>query len=302
MPRPIPRKTSKKRGADLGVPVSRGNLWLHELRSRVFGNTRLVRVWLPPDYDGWGATSYPVLYLNDGQNLFDPATAFAGVHWQVGETATRLIDRNRIPPLIIVGIDNTGKNRVREYIPYKSRDPKVLEPQGKRYPEFLQREVMPLIEERYSVLRGPENTGLGGSSLGGLITLYTQLAAPGTFGRLLIESPSLFVAHRKILTEARSFRAWPARMYVGMGTREVGTAENDAKIVADVRELAAILREAGLDEKRLRVRIDEGAAHTESAWARRFPEALEFLYSEMPSTAPSSAQSRSGSQPPSGKV
>jgi len=284
------------------VPVSRGNLWLHELRSRVFGNTRLVRVWLPPDYDGWGATSYPVLYLNDGQNLFDPATAFAGVHWQVGETATRLIDRNRIPPLIIVGIDNTGKNRVREYIPYKSRDPKVLDPQGKRYPEFLQREVMPLIEERYSVLRGPENTGLGGSSLGGLITLYTQLAAPGTFGRLLIESPSLFVANRKILTEARSFRAWPARMYVGMGTREVGTAENDAKIVADVRELAAILREAGLDEKRLRVRIDEGAAHTESAWARRFPEALEFLYSEMPSTAPSSAQSRSGSQPPSGKV
>jgi len=284
------------------VPVSRGNLWLHELRSRVFGNTRLVRVWLPPDYDGWGATSYPVLYLNDGQNLFDPATAFAGVNWQVGETATRLIDRNRIPPLIIVGIDNTGKNRVREYIPYKSRDPKVLDPQGKRYPEFLQREVMPLIEERYSVLRGPENTGLGGSSLGGLITLYTQLAAPGTFGRLLIESPSLFVANRKILTEARSFRAWPARMYVGMGTREVGTAENDAKIVADVRELAAILREAGLDEKRLRVRIDEGAAHTESAWARRFPEALEFLYSEMPSTAPSSAQSRSGSQPPSGKV
>ena len=284
------------------MPVSRGNLWLHELRSRVFGNTRLVRVWLPPDYDGWGATSYPVLYLNDGQNLFDPATAFAGVNWQVGETATRLIDRNRIPPLIIVGIDNTGKNRVREYIPYKSRDPKVLDPQGKRYPEFLQREVMPLIEERYSVLRGPENTGLGGSSLGGLITLYTQLAAPGTFGRLLIESPSLFVANRKILTEARSFRAWPARMYVGMGTREVGTAENDAKIVADVRELAAILREAGLDEKRLRVRIDEGAAHTESAWARRFPEALEFLYSEMPSTAPSSAQSRSGSQPPSGKV
>jgi len=88
MSRPISRNTSKKRGADLGVPVAHGNLWLHELRSRVFGNTRLVRVWLPPDYDGWGATRYPVLYLNDGQNLFDPATAFAGVHWQVGEAAS----------------------------------------------------------------------------------------------------------------------------------------------------------------------------------------------------------------------
>jgi predicted alpha/beta superfamily hydrolase len=302
MPRPIPRKTSKKRGADLSVPVSRGNLWLHELRSRVFGNTRLVRVWLPPDYDGWGDTRYPVLYLNDGQNLFDPATAFAGVHWQVGETATRLIGEKKIPPLIIVGIDNMGKSRAGEYIPYRSRDPRILRPRGARYIEFLQREVMPLIEERYSVLRGPENTGLGGSSLGGLITLYTQLASPGVFGRLLIESPSLFVANRKILKEARSFRAWPERMYVGMGTREVGAAEKDAKTVADVRELAAILREAGLDEKRLRVRIEEGATHTESAWARRFPEALEFLYSEAPPKASLRERVQSGAQPPSGKV
>ena len=84
-------------------------------------------------------------------------------------------------------------------------------PKGKCYPDFLQREVMPLIEERYSILKGPENTGLGGSSLGGLITLYTQLAAPGVFGRLLIESPSLFVANRKILEESRRFRSWPAR-------------------------------------------------------------------------------------------
>jgi len=298
----MPRKAAKKRGADLGVPVSRGNLWLHELRSRVFGNTRLVRVWLPPDYDGWGATRYPVLYMNDGQNLFDPVTAFAGVAWEVGKTATRLISEKKIPPLIIVGIDNMGKNRVREYIPYKSRDPKVLDPQGERFPEFLQLEVMPLIEERYSVLRGPENTGLGGSSLGGLIALYTQLVAPGTFGRLLIESPSLFVANRKVLKEARGFRAWPTRMYMGMGTREAGAAEKDAKMVEDVRELAAILREAGMDEKRLRVRIEEGATHTESAWARRFPEALEFLYSEAPSSAPSNSRSQSASPPPSAKV
>jgi predicted alpha/beta superfamily hydrolase len=261
------------------LPVPAGNLWLHELRSRIFGNTRLVRVWLPPDYDGWGATRYPVLYLNDGQNLFDPTTAFAGVHWQVAETAARLIAEQKIQPLIIVGIDNT-KNRACEYIPYKSKDPRVLNVKGKCYPEFLQREVMPLIEEHYSVLKGPESTGLGGSSLGGLITLYTQLAAPGVFGRLLIESPSLFVANRKILEESRRFRDWPARTFLGMGTREVGHTEKDERIVGDIRELEAILREAGLDEQRLKVRIEEGGSHSETAWAARFPEALEFLYSD----------------------
>jgi len=266
------------------MPVPAGNLWLHELSSGIFRNTRLVRVWLPPNYDGWGATRYPVLYLNDGQNLFDPATAFAGVHWQVGEAATQLITEQKIRPLIIVGIDNT-KNRAQEYIPYKSKDPRVLNAKGKCYPDFLQREVMPLIEERYPVLKGAENTGLGGSSLGGLITLYTQLAAPGVFGRLLIESPSLFVANRKILDESRRFRSWPARMYLGMGTREGGQAEKDERIVGDVRELEAILREAGLDDQRLKVRIEEAASHTESAWAARFPKALEFLYSEPVSTA-----------------
>ena len=282
MPRPSRRlKTKVSSVGATAVPVPSGKLWLHELSSRVFGNTRLVRVWLPPDYDGWGEKRYPVLYLNDGQNLFDPATAFAGVHWQVGETATRLIAEEKIRPLIIVGIDNT-KNRACEYIPYKSRDPRVLNPRGKCYPDFLRREGFSLIEERYSVLRGPENTGLGGSSLGGLITLYTQLAAPGVFGRLLIESPSLFVAKGKILEECRRSRSWPERTYLGMGTREVGNEEKDEKTVDGVRELETILRAAGLsehlNEQRLKVRIDEGAGHHESAWAARFPEALEFLY------------------------
>jgi predicted alpha/beta superfamily hydrolase len=278
MSRPTTRKPKTKPAPIAAVPVATGNLWLHELRSRIFGNTRLLRVWLPPDYDGWGETRYPVLYLNDGQNLFDPVTAFAGVHWQVGESAARMIAEHNIPPLIIVGIDNT-KNRACEYIPYPSRDPRVLNAKGKCYPDFLQREVMPLIEEHYCVLKGPENTGLGGSSLGGLITLYTQLAAPGVFGRLLIESPSLSVANQRILEESRRFRDWPARTYLGMGTREVGHAEKDERIVGDVRELESILKEAGLDERRLKVRVDENAAHSESAWAVRFPEALEFLYS-----------------------
>jgi predicted alpha/beta superfamily hydrolase len=272
-----PRKT-RKLSPVAALPVSSGNLWLHELNSRIFGNTRLLRVWLPPDYDGWGDTRYPVLYLNDGQNLFEPATAFAGVDWQVGETATRLIAEEKIRPLIIVGIDNT-RNRASEYIPYKSRDPKVLNAKGDCYPDFLQREVMPLIEERYAVLRGSANTGLGGSSLGGLITLYTQLAAPGVFGRLLIESPSLFVANGKILKQSAQLRNWPQRIYLGVGTHEVGNTDKDAETVDDVRELESILRLAGLDDQRLKVLVEECAAHNEAAWAARLPGALEFLFS-----------------------
>jgi predicted alpha/beta superfamily hydrolase len=260
------------------VPLADGTLCLHELRSAIFGNTRLLRVWLPPGYDGSGGDRYPVLYLNDGQNLFDPATAFAGVHWQAGETAARLIAERKIAPLIIVGIDNT-KNRIREYIPYRSIDPRVFFPKGKYYPNFLRYEVMPLIRERYRVMPGPEYTGIGGSSLGGLITLYTQLAAPGVFGRALIESPSLFVANRKILEDVWRLHAPVGRVFLGMGTREIGDKEKDAKIVEDVRQLERLLREAGLDDQHLRVRIDEGGTHSESAWAARFPEALEFLFS-----------------------
>jgi predicted alpha/beta superfamily hydrolase len=138
---------------------------------------------------------------------------------------------------------------------------------------------MPLIEERYAVLTGPENTGLGGSSLGGLITLYTQLAASGVFGRLLIESPSLFVANGKILRQSARVRNWPQRVYLGVGTQEVGNAEKDAKTVEYVRELESILHLAGLDDQRLKVVIEQGAGHNEAAWAARFPEALEFLFS-----------------------
>jgi predicted alpha/beta superfamily hydrolase len=267
-----------KRVTEATAPVKSGRIWLHELRSRIFRNTRLVRVWLPPDYDGWGEKRYPVLYLNDGQNLFEAATAFGGVHWQVGETAERLIEEGKIPPLIIVGIDNTGKNRLREYIPYRSFDPRVFGAQGKHYPDFLLREVMPMIQKHYPVAKGPEHTGLGGSSLGGLITLYTQLASPGVFGRLLIESPSLFVANRKIIEECRSFRAWPYRVYLAMGTREVGNPIKDEKIVNDVREVEELMRASGMGEQRLKLRIEEGAKHTEGAWAARFPEALEFLF------------------------
>ncbi len=259
-----------------------GDLRLHEFSSRVYRNTRMLRVWLPPDYDApeTAERHYPVFYLNDGQNLFDPATAFAGVEWQVDETAGRLIREGKIAPLIIVGIDNTGVERLKEFLPYRSFSPTVLRPQGKHYPEFLMDEVMPFIYERYRIARGPENTGLGGSSLGALISLYTAMDRPGAFSRLLLESPSLFVSNRRILKYSRYFRQWPERIVIGVGTREAGREDKDRQVVEDVRELQRIMHDAGLGDDRLRVRIDVGAAHNEAEWGKRFPEALSFLFAK----------------------
>jgi len=257
-----------------------GDLRLHEFPSKIFRNTRTMRIWLPPRYDAPEnqPRHYPVFYLNDGQNLFDNATSFTGVEWGVDETADRLIRQEAIAPLIIVGIDNAQSERMREYLPYRSLNPPILRPQGKRYPEFLMNEVMPFVQQQYRIARGPENTGLGGSSLGALISLYTVLDRPGLIGRLLLESPSLFISKRRLLKYSRYFRLWPEKVFLAIGTKESGREDKDRQVVQDVRELEGILRRAGLDERRLRVRIDEGAIHHESEWAKRFPEALEFLF------------------------
>ena len=259
-----------------------GDLRLHEFRSRVFRNTRILRVWLPPRYDAPENSSrlYPVLYLNDGQNLFDRTIAFGGVEWQVDETADRLIRQEVIAPLIIVGIDNTQGDRMKEYLPFRSFNPPILRPLGKRFPSFLINEVMPFVEGQYRVARGPENSALGGSSLGALISLYTVIQRPGIFGGLLLESPSLFVSYRRIVKFSRLVRQWPAKIFLAIGTREAGREDKDRQVVEDVRELERTLRQAGLDDPRLRVKVDEGATHSEGEWAKRFPEALSFLFAK----------------------
>lgn len=257
-----------------------GDLRLHEFRSRIFRNTRFVRVWLPPGYDDPenAGRRYPVLYLNDGQNLYEAATSFTGVEWQADETGDRLIREGRVPPMIIVGLDNAGKERVREYMPHRSLHPMMLRAHGTRYPAFLFKEVFPFMARTYRVASGPENTGLGGSSLGALIALYTVAVRPGVIGRLLLESPSLWASNRQLIRQSRGVKRWPERVFLATGTSEVGRQERDQSVVDDVRELAAILRRAGLGDNRLRLVIEEGATHHESAWARRFPEALAFLF------------------------
>ena len=262
------------------VEAATGDLRLHEFRSRFFRNGRFLRVWLPPGYDDAenSVTRYPVLYLNDGQNLFEPSTSFTGVEWQVDETAERLIRERLIPPMIVVGIDNAGKDRLREYMPYRSLSPAMLRVQGSRYPNFLIKEVMPFISRTYRIASGPQNTGLGGSSLGALISLYTAASHPGWFGRLLLESPSLWASNRQIIKESRAVKQWPERIFLATGTAEAGREDRDRSMVDDVRELAAIFRRAGLNDRRIKLAVEEGATHHESAWARRFPDALAFLF------------------------
>jgi len=262
------------------VEAAAGDLRLHQFRSRTFRNTRFLRVWLPAGYDDpqHSARRYPVLYLNDGQNLFEASTSFTGVEWQVDETADRLIREGQISPMIIVGIDNAGPDRNREYLPHRSLSKMLLRVQGYRYPDFLIKEVMPFIAQQYRVAAGPQNTGLGGSSLGALIALYTAIRHPGWFGRLLVESPSLWAANRQIIKESRTAKQWPQRIFLATGTAEAGREDQNRSMIDDVRELAGVLRRNGLDDSRLKLMIDEGATHHESAWARRFPDALLFLY------------------------
>ncbi len=136
------------------------------------------------------------------------------------------------------------------------------------------------MARNYRVATGPENTGLGGSSLGALIALYTVAVRPGVIGRLLLESPSLWASNRQLIRQSRGVKRWPERVFLATGTAEAGRKDKDQSMVDDVRELAAILRRAGLDDARLKLVVDEGASHHESAWARRFPGCADILVRE----------------------
>ncbi len=253
--------------------------------SKIFHNTRMLRVLVPANYFSPrnAHRSYPVLYMQDGQNLFDDATSNAG-EWHVDETVEHLVGSFQIPPMFVVGIDYAGAERSFEYLPYPnphSQQPRARdanEVHGKDYVKFLLTEVMPFIEKRYRVSRGAANTGLGGSSHGGDISLYTVLEHPGIFGHVLIESPVLWIGDDQLIKDCEKAKQLPPKMYVGIGTAETTDQQPSAEIVKSVEELEKVLRNKGMGPSRLKVVLDEGAQHNEAAWSRRLPEALLFLY------------------------
>src|SRR2546426_11459464 len=163
-----------------------GNIKRHRgFPSRILGNRRDVLVYLPRGYRRWSRKRYPVLYLHDGQNVFDAATAFNGVEWGVDETAQRLIRLNLIEPLIIVAVANTGEERVHEYAPTRGKFDKRRRSKGllKNYGQFLIEELKPFIDSKYRTERAAEFTALGGSSLAGMATLVLGLWFPHVFAR-----------------------------------------------------------------------------------------------------------------------
>lgn len=244
--------------------------------------TRDLLVWLPPGYHAPenAGRSYPVLYLMDGQNVFEALPGLPG-EWGVDETATELIVAGVIRPLIIVGVPHAGEHRLTEYLPFGSI--RGNEAAGPEFVEWLRREVMPRVERAFRVADGPENTGIGGASLGGAISLYAATTHPDVFGRVIVESLPLLPdngdAARAYLDSVKS---WPQRVFVGMGGREVSNSDRDAErngmYRAWAKEIDARLAKAGLKDTDRRLLIDEEANHNELAWAARFPEAVKFLF------------------------
>ena len=145
-----------------------------------------------------GNAAFPVLYMQDGQNLFDPETSFIkGNYWRMGETADALIEADAIEPLIIVGIYNAGERRIDEYTPVEDR--RLGGGHADAYGRMLVEELKPFVDVQYRTLPGAENCGMGGSSLGGLVTLYLGLRYPAVFSRLAVMSPSVWWRKRTIL-------------------------------------------------------------------------------------------------------
>jgi predicted alpha/beta superfamily hydrolase len=251
-----------------------GNFRLHsEFPSTFLKHKRDVLVLLPPNYDTETERHYPVLYVQDGQNLFDAATAFGGNEWHVDETAQEMTAKSEIEPLIIVGIYNTGEHRIAEYTP--SRDKKQnAGGEGRAYGRFVVEELKPFIDATYRTCSDRDNTGVAGSSLGGLISLYLALHYPYVFGRVAALSPSIWWDRRMILRLVRALkRSTNQRIWIDAGTDEGKTT------LTNVRDLKELLLQKGWRQGEDLAYLEvSGAGHNEGAWAARFGAVLGFLF------------------------
>src|SRR5438105_4501395 len=240
-------------------------------RSRFLPNQRTILVYLPPGYKPRGAQRYPVLYLQDGQNVFDKATSF-GEEWHVDETAQSLIESGQIEPLIVVAIYNTGERRVDEYAPTKVEGKGGG--QADQYGRMIVEEIKPLVDRKYKTLPSAASTGLGGSSLGGLLTMHLALKYPTVFNRLAVLSPSVWWDSRVILRELQRLPSkLPLRIWLDSGTAEGGEVVANARALRDV-----LLAKGWVADHDLRYVEAEGAQHNEQSWGARVGEVLKFLY------------------------
>lgn len=252
-------------------PIER--LHNYSFHSAVLPDDRTVSVYLPPQYDQQPDRRFPVFYLHDGQNLFDPDTSYVAGHtWRAGTTADALNWAGQAEPIILVGVWNTGMRRMAEYTP--TRDYRLGGGEGHRYGKLLVEELKPWIDSNFRTFPNASDTALGGSSLGGLITLYLGLEYPGVFGKLAVISPSVWWNQRSILgfvAEADLDRR--AKIWLDIGTSEGTRHVRDTELL----HLRLVQQgwKPGVDLQLVKV---ASGVHSEDAWAARFDQVLEFLF------------------------
>lgn len=249
-------------------------VYLHpQFHSRFLPDDRDITVYVPPQYEAQPERRFPVFYMHDGQNLFDPTTSFVpGRTWRVAEAADAVIEAEEVAPLIIVGIANTGEHRLQEYTPTPDR--KMGGGKADQYGRLILEELMPFIDRHYRTLPGPQNTGIGGSSLGGLVSLYLGLQYPAVFSRLGVLSPSVWWDQRSILRYVNQARLQHRpRIWL-----DVGEAEG-RRTVTDADMLERRLRANGWREEidLHYERVPDGT-HDEASWAKRVGPMLRFLF------------------------
>jgi len=261
------------RPAGACVPTLAGDVrkLLHLGSGEGGGIARDVLVQLPDGYATEPDRRYPVLYLHDGQNMFDACTAFGGVEWRADETTQALTQAGRVSPLIVVALENTA-SRLDEYTPVPDRE------HGGGGAEAYARvvaTVKQVVDATYRTRSDAASTGVLGSSLGGLVSLHLGLTRPGTYTRIGALSPSVWWSDRELVSRIGTQTTMPPlRIHADMGTQEGdGDAINDARALRDA--LLSLGFVAGSDLSYVEV---PGGRHHESAWAARFGDVLAFLY------------------------
>lgn len=261
---------------------------LHIEQVPLGNSTRTIRIWLPPGYAG-GSAHYPVVYMWDGQNLFDTATAAFGSEWQVDETITRFVQNGQSKGAIVVGLDNegTGRGRYEEYTQWDWTHPTVgfINARADETAHWLVKTVIPLVNGKYRTLTGRNYTALAGSSMGGYMTLYTGLAWPGVFGKLASFSTVALnnpMQGQQLRAFVEAARTDPARsrhiaatqIYLDMGDQEQLSYTTSALLVENHKQMCAALLNAGFSPI---CRLIAGGVHNEAAWSTRVGDALRFL-------------------------
>ena len=254
-----------------------GTVNVHDLPSLSADSPdRRVRVWTPSGYASTKTRRLPVLYLQDGQNLFrSPPSKSQDARWDADTTAQRLVTAKAIPPLILVGIDNAGAKRADEYAPVEW---KGAGGRADDHADRLVTEIKPFVDRAYRTRPGPESTALGGSSLGGLFSLYAGMRMPDVFGGILAMSPSVYWGDDHILAEVEQHPPKSMRIWLDMGRHETATMRNG------LRKLhKALTRNGRRSDKKSEVPIlrtveDPEGRHDEASWGRRFGRALRFLF------------------------